>query len=366
MVYLINILIEVFLGIVLLSAVPIGDTETVNRITNKNRKIYCIICGTLWFLISGLRNLTVGADTLSYRFSFETVKSQSVRTLFKNITDKYISGASVKDPGYDFFVKIFQYFSENYQVYLIFIAALFMIPFTVWIIKESKNPSISFVLYSSLFYSFFSITGIRQTISTAMVVLIGDKFIKDKKLIPFVIVVLLASTIHTSALVFLPFYFLSRIPVNIKTISVWIIGIVISFLARRQLKAFFIDISGYDDYAKDYEGAGTFTFTLIMLLIFVWVIISFSGNKEIEKHKRLYNAFFLAMFFTPLTWLNPSAMRVVQYFSIYLVLLIPQMIEDTFDEKSKPIATGIIAAILSLLLLKDNPQYTFFWQEGIL
>lgn len=362
MVYLINILIEVFLGIVLLSAVPIGDTEIVNRITNRNRKVYGIICGTLWFLISGLRNVTVGADTLSYSFSFDAVKNQSVRTLFKNITDKYISGGSARDPGYDFFVKIFQYFSENYQVYLIFIAALFMIPFTVWILRESKNPFISFVLYSSLFYSFFSITGIRQTISTVMVVLIGDKLIKNKKLIPFVIIVLLASTIHASALVFLPFYFLSRIPVNIKTISAWIIGIVISFFARRQLKAFFIDISGYDDYVKDYEGAGTFTFTLIMFLILVWVIISFSGNKEIEKSKRLYNAFFLAMFFTPLTWLNPSAMRVVQYFSIYLVLLIPQMIEDTFDEKSKPIATGIIVAILALLLLKDNPQYAFFWQ----
>lgn len=366
MVYLINILIEVFLGIVLLYSVPINNTGVVNSITYKRRKVYCIICGALWFLISGLRNVTVGADTLSYRFSFDAVKNQSVRTLFKNIIDKYISGGSQRDPGYDFFVKIFQYFSENYQVYLIFIAALFMIPFTVWIIRESKNPFISFVLYSSLFYSFFSLTGIRQTISTAMVVLIGDKLIKNKKLIPFVIIVLLASTIHASALVFLPFYFLSRIPVNIKTISAWVIGIVISFFARRQLKAFFIDISGYDDYAKDYEGAGTFTFTFIMFLILIWVIISFLGNKDIEKNKRLYNAFFLAMFFTPLTWLNPSAMRVVQYFSIYLVLLIPQMIEDTFDEKSKPIVTGIIVAILTLLLLKDNPQYAFFWQQVIL
>ena len=362
MVYFLNFFVEIIMGIFLLIAVPMGNVSIHNNIYERQKKLYCIICGTLWILISGLRSTAVGADTLSYKISFENVKSYNIEYFLKNVTNKYISGVSIKDPGYDLFVKIFQYISGNYQIYLMFIAILFMVPFTVWIIRESKDPLVSFALYSSLFYSFFSITGIRQTIATAMVVLIGDKLIKNKKLIPFVIIVLLASTIHASALVFLPFYFLSRIPVNIKTISAWIIGIVISFLARRQLKAFFIDISGYDDYVKDYEGAGTPIFSLLMFLILIWVLVSFSGDKEKDENRRFYNALFLALFFTPLTWMNPSAMRIVQYFSIYLVLLIPHMVEVTFDKKSQKPASGIIVTILLLLFLKGNPQYAFFWQ----
>ena len=362
MVYFLNFFVEIIMGIFLLIAVPMGNVSIHNNIYERQKKLYCIICGTLWFLISGLRSTAVGADTLSYKISFESVKNYPLGYFFQNISDKYILGEGSKDPGYNLFVKLFQFVSDNYQVYLIFIAALFMIPFTIWIIRESKNPLISFALYSSLFYSFFSITGIRQTIATAMVVLIGDKLIKNKKLIPFVIIVLLASTIHASAIVVLPFYFLSKIPVNGKTITVWLIAILTSIFARHMLKSIFIQLSGYDGYTKDYEGAGTPIFSLLMFLILIWVLVSFSGDKEKDENRRFYNALFLALFFTPLTWMNPSAMRIVQYFSIYLVLLIPHMVEVTFDKKSQKPASGIIVTILLLLLLKGNPQYAFFWQ----
>lgn len=362
MIYYFNFCIEFFLGFHFSNTGYFSGIKIRNDSFYRQKKAYCIICGALWILISGLRGLSVGADTLAYKISFESVKNYPLKYVFQGLRDKYILGEGSKDPGYNLFVKLFQFVSDNYQVYLIFIAALFMIPFTIWIIRESKNPFISFILYSSLFYAFFSITGIRQTIAMALTVLIGDKFIKEKKILPFVIITLLASTIHASALVFLPFYFLSRIRVNGKNIVVWLAFIVISVFARHQLKSIFIQISGYEGYTKDYEGAGAFTFSILLFLIFIWSLISYSMDRDIENNRRFYNALFLALFFLPLTWLNPSAMRVVQYFSIYLVLLIPEMVDSTFTEESKSIASGIITAILFLLLIKNNPQYTFFWQ----
>lgn len=362
MIYFFNFCIELFLGFDLSNAGYSNGTKIRNDSFYRQKKEYCIICGVLWILISGLRGLSVGADTLAYKISFESVKNYPLGYFFQNISDKYILGEGSKDPGYNLFVKLFQFVSDNYQVYLIFIAALFMIPFTIWIIRESKNPLISFALYSSLFYSFFSITGIRQTIALALTVLIGDKLIKEKKILPFVIITLLASTIHASALVFLPFYFLSRIPVQRNTVMVWSFCILISIFARHQLKGIFIQLSGYEGYAEDYEGAGAYTFSILIFFLFIWSLISYSMDRDIEKNRRFYNALFLALFFLPLTWLNPSAMRVVQYFSIYLVLLIPEMVDSTFTEESKSIASGLITVILFLLLIKNNPQYTFFWQ----
>lgn len=363
MIYYINIFIELVLAIIILYGSANGSKMLATEsMSIERRKCYCIVCGGLWILISGLRGLSVGADTTAYYYSYLGVKNSSFQELFENVIGRILSNSGKRDPGYDVFVKLTQFISGNYQVYLIIIALIFMIPFIIWVIRESKNPLVSFVLYSSLFYAFFAITGLRQTISTALVVLIGDKFIKERKIIPFLILVFLASLIHMSALVFLPFYFLSRVKVKQSTIAIAGVAFLLSAIFRSQLKAIFIMISGYDEYMSDYINAGTTNFTLLLLLLFFMSIFSYKRDVDIEENKRFYIALYVSMFFVPLTFLNPSAMRIVQYFSIYLVLLIPEMIDAVFSYKSKYIATVIVVGVLVMLLLRSNPTYLFFWQ----
>lgn len=363
MVYYINILLEIILAMILLYGVLDGSQLLTQEVMSSERKKwYCILSGVLWILISGLRGLNVGADTSAYYYSYLNVKNMSLNKLFQNVLAKIVSNTDNKDPGYDLFVKLTQIISEDYQVFLMIIALIFMIPFIIWVWRESMNPLISFLLYSSLFYAFFAITGIRQTISTALVVLVGDRFIKKRKLILFLMVAFVASLIHMSALVFVPFYFLSRIKIHQKTVIVAGVAFVVSAIFRSQLKNIFIIISEYTDYAVTYSGAGTSTFTFLLLMLFVLSIFAYRSDNSLEENQRFYIALYLAMFFVPLTWINPSSMRVVQYFSIYLVLLIPEMIEAVFSEKSKSIATGLVVCLLVVLLFRSNPTYVFYWQ----
>lgn len=74
-----------------------------------------------------------------------------------------------------------------------------------------------------------------------------------------------------------------------------------------------------------------------------------------------YNAMFIAAILLPMVSINQSAMRGVQYFSIYLVLFIPWIITSIKVEQRK-IANIIGICLLILLLIRNNPQYTFFWQ----
>lgn len=363
MVYYINIFLEIILAMILLyGGLDSSQLLTQEVMSLERRKWYCILSGGLWILISGLRGLGVGADTAAYYYSYLNVKNMSFNELFQNVFVKIVSNTGNKDPGYDFFVKLTQIISEDYQVFLMIIALVFMIPFIIWVWRESMNPLISFVLYSSLFYAFFAITGIRQTIATALVVLIGDRLIKERKLIPFLMVAFVASLIHMSSLVFVPFYFLSRLKIQKKTVALAGLACAASFVFKSQLKNIFISISGYEDYAATYTGAGTATFTFLLLILFALSIIAYRRDEYIEENQRFYVALYLAMFFVPLTWLNPSAMRIVQYFSIYLVLLIPEMIEAIFSEESKTIATGLVVCLLVVLLFRSNPTYAFYWQ----
>lgn len=128
---------------------------------------------------------------------------------FADVSD-YIGGADIKDPGYAAVVKAFQTFSTNYQAYLVFIALLFMIPMAIWIYRNSSMPCLSFIIFSTLFYSFYAVTGIRQTIATSLVVFIGYEFIKKKKPIPFLLLMFIAFFIHKSCICFLPFVFFAH------------------------------------------------------------------------------------------------------------------------------------------------------------
>ena len=185
LIYLLNILLMFVWAFPLLAYKP----------SDQKKKAFCAIACIQWVLVSGFRSAYVGADTMNYRRLFYLVENTSWNKIFNNILF-YIRGGEIKDPGYVLFVKLFQVFSTNYQVYLIFIALVFMVPMAIWIYKNSSMPCLSFVIFSTLFYSFYAVTGIRQTVATAFVVFIGYEFIKKKKPIPFLIIMLLSFFIH--------------------------------------------------------------------------------------------------------------------------------------------------------------------------
>lgn len=371
---LLVILFTIALGVYYMQSEKIVDINTKSgrklRLLISGRKQYIILVSLLLILQSGLRNWAVGADTYAYYVAFERVKLMSWTQIFDTFKQYYQVGEG-KDPGYLIFQKIIQVVVNDYQIYLILIAVMFFTALGYFIYKNTKyitDVMFAFVLYSALFYSFFSITGIRQTIAT-VATLWGFELIKKKKLIPFILIILLASTIHKSVLVFLPFYFLANFQKTklIYTVAVLIFPLVMIF--RRPVAYFLAISSGSENYLQfalsDME-AGTPTFTVLMVLVilFGWIFM-----KDLLKLKpslsRIYNAMALAFVFTPLTWVDPSLMRVVQYFSIFMLLFIPQVI-DTATLSNQKVRTAIyvgIYIILIFLVIRAGGEYKFFWQQ---
>ena len=63
----------------------------------------------------------------------------------------------------------------------------------------------------ALFYAFYSVTGHRQTLATALIVFVGYKYIKEKKLLKFLVIAFIVFMLHKSSLVFIPYYFIAHI-----------------------------------------------------------------------------------------------------------------------------------------------------------
>ena len=337
-----------------------GSSEETER---KKAKWTCIVGAVNWILLSGLRAYSIGADTENYYKSFQNANSVSWHTLWNRFFAKYFTMADIpyKDVGFSVIQKLFRNITDNYTIWLIFIAVVFTVPMAIYIYKYSKNACISWILYSTLFYSFFALTGHRQTIATAIVVWGGLELIKRRKLIPFLLLVAVGYTIHASVCCMIPFYWLSQIKVTRMKLWGYLAIIIGSFVLRNQLLALLQAIVGYEGY-QQYEGAsaGAFMFLLFAMVIYVvgfWDSISLSDNPVLNMS---VNALMIAAAFSPLLLINPSMMRVVQYYSIFMLFIIPDL-SLVFDKKGQNTFLLIVSVIMITLLLLQKPQYSFFF-----
>ena len=357
------------------------DRNTVSRVStnhityarnNMTAKRICIV-GTLnWIVLSGFRHYSVGNDTYAYRdYHFMKTMGTDWSVILRNFYLKYAEGLEVKDPGYTILEKTFQIFTDNYTMWLIAIASFFFILMGRKIYKYSASPTLSYVLFSTLFYSFFAITGHRQTIATGIAVFIGSEMILRRKLLPFLLIVAIASTIHASAICFLPFYWLSQLKINKITLCIYWCGIILSFTFRNQFMVLLQRMVGYESYGfSDTAAAGNFMFLMFAIAVFFTVfyqsimqkVTKYFSTDVIKMIEMSCNAVFIACIFMSLLLINPAFMRVVQYYSIFLLILLP-VFQFLFTPASRKIFNGVCIAVMIILLIRTHPFYYFVWQK---
>lgn len=359
------------------------------RPTQGKRKTFCVMASINWILLSGLRHYSVGADTYNYCYLFYNSKYRTWSELLENFRNTIFNwnlikegifqthgeteqglielltsenAMAVKDPGYSILNKAFYELIPNYTVFLIFIAMVFVIPFAILVYKHSREPFLSFLIYSCLFYSFFAITGHRQTIATGIALLAYVLFAERKKFVPFLLMILLAYPIHKSVLGFVTIYFLQYIKMDRKKIVAVLLAFPIAFALRGPLTALLANLSGYEAYAEQYAGAGAYTFTLVYIILMIASL--WKGKNAIDNNPQANTALVavaVAFLLTPTTFVNHGLMRLVQYYSIFMVLYIPDLIM-AFDDHEAQFAYVLALAVLVGLFAKNNPQYLFFWQ----
>lgn len=368
------ILITILLGLYYMQSEKIVQYKNKSVVVatriHSDRKLYIIIISILLALQSGLRNVAVGPDTYGYYMAFEEVKLMSWNEIIETFKQYYELGEG-KDPGYLIFQKAIQIVVNEYQVYLVLVAIILFVSLGTIIYRNTlyiKEAIFAFVIYSVLFYGIYSITSLRQSIAAA-VTFWGFELIKRKKLIPLILILLVASTIHKSVLIFLPFYFIANLKQTKIIYTAGILAFPLLMVFRRQVAYFIALTSGSENYmqfAQSTLEAGTPTFTVLMILvvIFGWFFMK-DTLKLYPAMFRVYNAMALAFMLTPLTWVDPNLMRVVIYFSIFMLFFIPRII-DTATLNNSKLRTAIyisIYIILIFLVIRAGGEYKFFWQE---
>lgn len=194
--------------------------------TGAGRVKTLVFLGLAFVLLTSVSALRyeVGDDYYNYMNMFVTVRGLPVSDCF----------SYHREPGFFLLIKLVGLFTGHFQWFYAVVAALTTALVLLFILRESKLPFLSVTLYITLLLYYWSLSLIRQMLAAAIFAL-GVRYIRNGRLIPFVLLTLLCASVHSSALIMLPVYFLARIPFNGKTVAVVCTVALLGFIFAPQL-----------------------------------------------------------------------------------------------------------------------------------
>ncbi len=355
--------------IILLGVILSGRSDT----KGKKRKWYVFIIIFLLVLESCLRNVEVGPDTIAYESAFKRVINMSWGDVLSSFRTAYIEGEG-KDPGYTVFMKLAQVFTKDFNVFLFFCALPFFIPLGKILYRCSSSIMqlmFAFTLYVALFH-IVALSGIRQQIATGFCFMAFLQMDKGKN-IKAIITLMLGATFHISALIFAVAPALRLLSARVlkasHLFSFGVIPFVIAYAAPIMLfLASFLANDYYTTYADSGSNGGATTYIVLMELLSLFCFISIKGEtiEEDNRAKLLYTMLPMLTLTSPLITLNGAMIRIGQYFTLYMMLLVPMAI-DSFSqgEVRKFIYWGMIVALIVLTFQSGDFDYFFFWQPAV-
>ncbi len=131
------------------------------------------------------------------------------------------------------------------QRFFIFIVDLITLSGPYFIIRKySKNYFLSILFFISIGTYHIQFYVIRQAMALSLL-LFSIKYLEERKFFKYLMLVICASLFHTSAIIFLPVYFLSYIKIDKKFVMFYTSIIILSLIFKDQLASLILNNSGY-------------------------------------------------------------------------------------------------------------------------
>lgn len=303
----------------------------------KNKKaniIHLLIVFLGIFFIVGFRHPSMGVDLQygtndGYIGMYKLIASSS----FKDVLNQNFMNF---EKGYVIFNKLISYFGNNEQVLLIASAILSLFPICYIYWKYSDNFELSMIVYISLTCFLMTFSGLRQACAIG-ICFSSFYFIKNRKIIPFVLLVILAYTFHSSAIFFLLAYPIYILNIKKQYRFYTLILVLVVFVFRTQIFNLLAPLIK-EDAIPDNNGA--ITLFLIFILIYVFCCFFIYDNQESSG---LLNLFLLAILCQAFGNIYSIAGRIGYYFMPFLGLLLPKtLISMKYGERE---ITSIVLTI---------------------
>lgn len=293
-------------------------------------------------LVSGLRN-NIG-DTFFYMHSY------------KNTTFNWEQIKEGKDIGFNIFQMILQQFSRDPQI-LLLVTALITNALIVFVLyKYTKIFELSLYVYITGGMYLTSMNGIRQYLAAA-VIFAATKYIFEGNWKKYILIVLLASTIHQTALILIPIYFIVRRKAWSWQTYVTLFGAVLIVIGFNQFMEILFSALGdsqYGEYKNFSEGGAN----ILRVAIYAPpIMIAYFGREKLReifpKSDYIVNMSILSLVFMIISSQNWIFARFSIYFGLYQLILISWIIK-LFSDKDQKLIYYVILVFYFIFYFYEN------------
>lgn len=263
--------------------------------TRKNSLyIWAFISFLVVIFFGGLR-YQVGVDWYNYQSIF-------LESKFDDLVDSDI------EPLFNLLNVVIKYLNLDYHLFVFLVFSISTILKFKFFLKYSSSFFVALLVYFPIQFMTYDINGIRQGLAIG-IIFWSIEFILKRNFFKFFIIVLVATSFHYSAAIFLPFYFIANMKFRgIYIHTIIISSIILGFILQDSLLAFLMPkLSGFDTvfsqkvstYSEnDNFGKGiSFGFSSIHRLIIFYLFYYFYDKINVNKALKniLLNAYFISI-----------------------------------------------------------------------
>ena len=291
------------------------------------------------------------------------------------------------EPGFLFIKETFQNNNLHFALYFGFIAFIQIFFFMIAFRKRAYlYPSILLVLFLSCIELNWMNT-IRQSVAVCIFVY-ATTFIDKKQPLKYIIACLLAMQFHNSAIILLPLYFITYIPILKNkwfSIGIYLAALFINTLPIEQFDIIFNNFANLLGYGEIYdsenvlvhiENEGTGLGRLILNTIFLTIILYSNKLKDYFKNDErwfyiMYNLFIIGIFGDIAFNKCILLIRPFGYFKIFWCITLGILLYYLTKNRTKQNdivkigLIGLIALTFIANMLNGNStrmEFHFFWE----
>jgi hypothetical protein len=276
-----------------------------------------VAVGVVLVLFAGLRDGVVGTDTGNY-----------IRKFYDS--DSFYSVIAQPEFGYYLLSWFCRSMSDSYAVLLTSIAAIVVACYMATIVRLAVRYETSLYLFITLGVYTFFFNGARQGLAASLCFL-SLPFLLQRRVIPYLLLILLASTFHKTALIAIPLYWVASSKVRWSRL-IWLAGtVLVATIFLQVFVGFASDFLGdkYAFYGETGEGGGGIWAAFLvgqgaMLYYFKRFVSDTDG-----WYARLLNIYLVGLVpvvASVIASVNPSGvLRLHLYFSSTAILLWPMV-----------------------------------------
>lgn len=242
--------------------------------------------------------------------------------------------SEVQDPGFTVICKFLNRFSDNPQLLFLVSAIITNVLIVNTLRKQSTQYELSMYLYITAYVYYSTFNGVRQWIAAA-IVFSATKYLFERKFKKYLIIVIIATFIHASALIMIPVYFIvNNKPFSINNLIVILIFIGCSIAYVPFINILFRLLEGtqyahyFDIMAAAENGANLIRLPVYFAPLFIFGLFynKLNPNRE-KKIDIIFNICILGFLIMVLATKQMFFARLIYYFDLYYLLLVPRLVK---------------------------------------